>query len=110
MEPLLELIHVVSLPLGFSQRNLVHRFANHRSLGTKTALAIVARNGTGLTAQQAQDASFISSNKVEGVNSALKTFLRKHNGYVYNRVWLALEEYIYHRNKSGSAAFADVRQ
>ncbi|GAU92510.1 hypothetical protein RvY_04582-2 [Ramazzottius varieornatus] len=57
MEPLLELIHVVSLPLGFSQRNLVHRFANHRSLGTKTALAIVARNGTGLTAQQAQDAS-----------------------------------------------------
>ncbi|GAV06532.1 hypothetical protein RvY_16501 [Ramazzottius varieornatus] len=55
------------------------------------------------------DQEFISSNKVKGVNSALKKFLRKHNGFVFNRVWLALEEYIYHRNNSGSAAYADVR-
>lgn len=50
----------------------------------------------------------MSSNKVEGVNSALKKFLRKHNGFTYDRVWLALEEFIYHKNNSGSAAFANI--
>ena len=51
----------------------------------------------------------MSSNKVEAVNSRLKNFLRKHHGFVYNRVWGAIEEFIYHNNNSGSESLADFK-
>ncbi|GAV06531.1 hypothetical protein RvY_16500 [Ramazzottius varieornatus] len=75
MEPSLELIHVVSPPLGFSQRNLVHRFANHRFLGTKTASAIVARNGTGLTAQELSSSSWPVSGESPVLGRELSSLL-----------------------------------
>ena len=57
-----------------------------------------------------EDGEVISSNAVESVNSHIRRFMRKHNGFPYNRVWLALDEFVYHRNNSGSRAAADVRK
>ena len=51
----------------------------------------------------------ISSNAVEAVNSALREFLRKYNGSPYSTVFLAVDEFVYHRNNSGSSTCADLR-
>jgi transposase-like protein len=50
----------------------------------------------------------ISSNKAECIISTLKKELHSHSGFPYPRFWLWLEEFIYHRNNSGSESRASL--
>ena len=49
----------------------------------------------------------VSSNHVEGVNSHLKRAVRIHNGFRYQRLFLKLDEFVYHKNYSGSGVRCD---
>lgn len=50
----------------------------------------------------------ISSNAAEGEISHAKAFLQHHCRFIFTPVWLALDEYCYHRNKGTVGRMTDL--